>query len=339
MQAQAVALHTLVAATLVAAAAEPSCAHAHPLSSVQRIDGSQWFHVTASTHRRLLSCDGSGMHFTVHTGSCAAEAEPLGLIFCSSLAQMLLYDPLERPLFLHAVGTGTLKVTSDDDRCQTTAAGLWDSPRANQSVAHAIVESAPSPRPVDRKHPLRIMQSAPSPPATAHNMSQLRALVSQPGPSVISMAPEAARWELDGVPLTITSDVTIEAAGGTFDAAGRSRVFEVFADGRLTVRNATLLDGRAEDGHGGGCVFANGESLTLEAVRLDGCTAEKAGGGVIVYAGEARLVGCSFERCVANLTTGAQAYGGALVVEGDGTTRVTLDASSVTACGAYAGAA
>ena len=224
----AVALHALVAATLVAAAAEPSCARAHPLSSIQRIDGSQWFHVTASTHRRLLSCDGRGMHFTVHTGSCAAEAEPLGSIFCSSLAQMLLHDPLKRPLFLHAVGTGTLKVTSDDDRCQTTAAALWDSRRANQSVAHAVVESAPLPRSDDRKHPLRILQSAPSPPATAHNMSELRALLSQPGPSVVSMAPAAARWALGGVPLVIASDVTIEAAGGTFDAAGLSRVFEVF---------------------------------------------------------------------------------------------------------------
>ena len=337
-----VALHALVAATLVAAAAEPSCARAHPLGPVQRVDDSQWFRVTASTHRRLLSCDGSGMHFTVHTGSCGAEAEPLGSIFCSSLAQMLLHDPLKRPLFLHASGTGTLKsspVTSDDGRCQTTtaAAASWDSQWANQSVAHAVVESAPLPRSDDRTHPLRILRNAAPPPATARNMSELRALLSQPGPSVVSMAPAAARWALGGTPLVIQSDVTIEAAGGTFDAAGLSRVFEVAPGGRLTVRNATLVSGRAEDGHRGGCVLADGDSLTLGGVRLDGCTAEIAGGGVIVTSGEARLVGCSFERCVANSTTEAQVYGGALVVQGDDT-RVTLDASSVTACGAYAGA-
>ena len=331
-----VALHALVAATLVAAAAEPSCARAHPLGPLQRVDDSQWFRVTASTHRRLLSCDGSGMHFTVHTGSCGAEAEPLGSIFCSSLAQMLLHDKLKRPLFLHASGTGTLKVTRDDGRCQTTtaAAASWDSQWANQSVAHAVVESAPLPRSDDRTHPLRILRNAAPPPATARNMSELRALLSQPGPSVVSMAPAAARWLLGGTPLVIQSDVTIEAAGGTFDAAGLSRVFEVAPGGRLTVRNATLVSGRAEDG---GCVYADGDSLTLGGVRLDGCTAEIAGGGVIVTSGEARLVGCSFERCVANSTTEAQVYGGALVVQGDDA-RVTLYASSVTACGAYAGA-
>ena len=336
---QAIALHTLVATTLVAAAAKPSCARALPLAS-QRIDGSQWFHVTATTHRRLLSCDGRGMHFTVHTGSCAAEAEPLGWIFCSSLAQMLLHDPLERPLFLHAEGTGTLKVMSVGDRCQATGttAASCDPRMANQSAAHAVVEPAPMPRADDPKHPLRIMQYSPSQPATAHNMSELRALLSHDGPSVVvTMVPAAARWLLGGAHLVITSDVTIEAAGGTFDAAELSRVFVVFTGGRLTVRNATLVSGRAEDGHGGGCIYAGGDSLTLEGVRLDGCTAERLAGGIRVSGGEARLVGCSFERCVAKTTTKDQAYGGALVVEGDDT-RVVLDASSMTVCRAYAGA-
>ena len=78
----------------------------------------------------------------------------------------------------------------------------------------------------------------PPSPAIASNVSELRALLAQPGTSSIRLEPAEAVWSLGGTPLVVEhANVSIDAAGGTLDAADLSRVFEVGQGGRLSVRN------------------------------------------------------------------------------------------------------
>ncbi|WP_052090840.1 CSLREA domain-containing protein [Modestobacter caceresii] len=128
--------------------------------------------------------------------------------------------------------------------------------------------------------------------------------------------------------LDIRAEITIKGNGGTVDAQGIDRGFDVLVGGWLSVRDLTVTGGVAAGtglpASGGG--LRNAGTLEVQRSAITGNSAVRAGGGIEASDGSTTTV--SWSRLSGNSTGDGPGNGGGLHLTGAGT--VDVERSAVT---------
>lgn len=124
----------------------------------------------------------------------------------------------------------------------------------------------------------------------------------------------------------IASDITFEGNGYSINGNGAQRIFDVLLDATLSLRNVTLLNGRADRG---GAIFNLGK-LHIEDSSFSGNTAYESNGGAIYNAGHLTISNSVFADNIADRLGDVTSSGGAIYNDGSdgGTGELTVSDSS-----------
>ena len=120
--------------------------------------------------------------------------------------------------------------------------------------------------------------------------------------------------------ITINKDITIDGKGHTIDAKNLGRIFSIGEGFTVTLTNATLINGKADEG---GAIYNDG-SLTLSDVKLSDNAADSYGGAV--FNNGHLVVGNSVfdSNDIVNRGSASVDYGGAAIYNWkEGTLKVT----------------
>ena len=120
--------------------------------------------------------------------------------------------------------------------------------------------------------------------------------------------------------ITINKDITIDGKGHTIDAKNLGRIFSIGEGFTVTLTNATLINGKADNG---GAIYNDG-SLTLSDVKLSDNAADSYGGAVFNN-GELVVSDSVFDsNDIVNRGSASVDYGGAAIYNWkEGTLKVT----------------
>ena len=120
--------------------------------------------------------------------------------------------------------------------------------------------------------------------------------------------------------ITINKDITIDGKGHTIDAKNLGRIFSIGEGFTVTLTNATLINGKADEG---GAIYNDG-SLTLSDVKLSDNAADSYGGAVFNN-GELVVSDSVFDsNDIVNRGSASVDYGGAAIYNWkEGTLKVT----------------